>query len=119
MQYYIEFKQLDSVSDYPSVKDCDETFTSLGEIAKFVSINNNDSNFKLLGIKKLVQISEAEEQELANLISKENREKEARIKLNKQKEKVREENFKKQTEELQYKLYLQLRAKFETDIFQK
>lgn len=118
-KYLVEFKHLDSSSDYPSVNEDNELFESIEEIAKFIVGGRYDKNFKVINIHKLINIAEVEKSDLASFIAKENQriEKEQKIKEKQQLE--YQKNLKKQTEELQYQLYKELKAKFEPDTVKK
>jgi len=112
-KYLMEYKHLDESSDYPSVEVDELTFESLENIAKFIVYKKYDTNFKVLTINRLVDINGIEKNDIANFITKENQRMEEAKKAEEKKKRDREKNLKRQTEDLQYKLYQELKAKFE------
>lgn len=118
-KYFVEYTFYNRSGDYPYKDETFNIYDSLDEIAKLIVFNQHSSDFEVMDITKLAEISKDEKNELATLIAKENQER-AKI-IQEAKERIRKEKLEseKKSEEIQRELYLALKAKFETDIFQK
>ena len=120
-KYFVEYTFYNTSGDYPCKDETFNIYDSLDEIASLIVFNQHSSDFKVVDITKLVEISKDEERELATLIVEENEEQVKKIE--EAKERIRKEKLesKKKSDEIQRELYLALKAKFETDndIFQK
>lgn len=115
--YVIEYHHLDISGDREFEDDNVELFESLQEVVHFVMYKQYDKHFKVISLKKLTELTEKENVEMANLITKENKRIVEAKRIREEKRKEEDEIRKQEGKELRKQMYLSLKAEFENDIF--
>jgi hypothetical protein len=113
-KWYVQYEFLDEFGDTPYMDWEEETFEELQHLAQWV-VNQRSRHFKILGINKVVDLTEQEYNEYTVKLGEEILKKQEKERREKELQTREEDERKRLLDMEQYKLYLELKEKFEKE----